>query len=183
MGRWCAIERMSMVGVMAKPVEQTPYDDLVVRAKTQAGALAELYELYYDRIYRFCVHRLYSKAAAEDITSGVFVTVAGAMRQFKGGEPNRKPGQKVRVKVSLDESLAGTETIVLSQSSLDTMAAEPGDLLYASHTRWWYGGLRSVHVKAGPVAPAENDTLLIGPDSAATARFVDGQEVVVEKIM
>ena len=106
-----------------------------------------------------------------------------AMRQFKGGEPNRKPGKKVRVKVRLDASLAGTETIVLSQSSLDQMAAGPGDLLYASHTRWWYGGLRSVHVKAGPVAPTEGDTLLIGPDSAATARFVDGQEVVVEKIM
>jgi RNA polymerase sigma-70 factor (ECF subfamily) len=84
MGTRCATERVSMVGAMAKPVEQIPYDDLVVRAKTQAGALAELYELYYDRIYRFCVHRLYSKAAAEDITSGVFVTVAGAMRQFKG---------------------------------------------------------------------------------------------------
>lgn len=80
----CAIERMSMVGAMAKPVEQTPYDDLVVQAKTQSGALAELYELYYERIYRFCVHRLYSTAAAEDITSGVFLTVAAAIRQFKG---------------------------------------------------------------------------------------------------
>jgi len=110
-------------------------------------------------------------------------TQTDAMRQFKGGEPNRTPGKKVRVRTKLDESLAGTETVVLSQSSLDTMAAEPGDLLYASHIRWWYGGLRSVHVKAGPVAPAESDTLLIGPDSAATAGFVDGQEVVVEKIM
>ena len=106
-----------------------------------------------------------------------------AMRQFKGGEPNRKPGKKVHVTVKLDKSLAGTETVVLSQSSLDTMAAEPGDLLYASHLRWWYGGLRSVHVKAGPVAPTETNTLLIAPDSAATARFVDGQEVIVEKII
>lgn len=73
-----------MVGAMAKPVEQKAYDDLVVQAKTQSGALAKLYELYYDRIYRFCVHRLYSDAAAEDITSGVFLTVAGAIRQFKG---------------------------------------------------------------------------------------------------
>ena len=73
-----------MVGAMAKPVEQTPYDDLVVEAKTEAGALARLYELYYDRIFKFCVHRLYNKATAEDITSGVFLTVAGSMRDFKG---------------------------------------------------------------------------------------------------
>jgi len=85
MGRKRAIESVSMVGAMAKPVEQTPYDDLVVQAKTQAGALARLYELYYNRIYAFCVHRLYNKATAEDITSGVFLTVAGAMRDFKGG--------------------------------------------------------------------------------------------------
>lgn len=69
---------------MAKPVGQTAYDDLVVAAKTQANALGRLYELYYDRIFRFCVHRLFNKATAEDITSSVFLTVARSMRDFKG---------------------------------------------------------------------------------------------------
>ena len=69
---------------MAKPVEQTAYDNLVVLAKTQAGALGRLYELYYDRIFRFCVHRLFNKTTAEDVTSSVFLTVARTMREFKG---------------------------------------------------------------------------------------------------
>ncbi|MCU0915491.1 MAG: sigma-70 family RNA polymerase sigma factor [Planctomycetes bacterium] len=69
---------------MAKPVEQRAYDDLVVLAKTQAGALGRLYELYYDRIFRFCVHRLFNKTTAEDVTSSVFLTVARTMREFKG---------------------------------------------------------------------------------------------------
>ena len=69
---------------MAKPVEQTGYDDLVELAKTQAGALGRLYELYYDRILRFCVHRLFNRATAEDVTSLVFLTVARMMRGFKG---------------------------------------------------------------------------------------------------
>ncbi len=73
-----------MVAIMAKPVEQTAYDDLVVLAKSQAQALGRLYELYYDRIFRFCVHRLFNKTTAEDITSAVFLTVARTMRQFKG---------------------------------------------------------------------------------------------------
>lgn len=60
------------------------YDDLVVLAKTQAGALGRLYELYYDRIFRFCVHRLFNKATAEDVTSSVFLTVARTIRDFKG---------------------------------------------------------------------------------------------------
>jgi RNA polymerase sigma-70 factor (ECF subfamily) len=73
-----------MVAIMAKPVEQTAYDDLVVLAKTQAGALGRLYELYYDRIFRFCVHRLFNRTTAEDVTSSVFLTVARTMRDFKG---------------------------------------------------------------------------------------------------
>lgn len=74
-----------MVAIMAKPVEQTVYDDLVILAKTQAAALGRLYELYYDRIFRFCVHRLFNRSTAEDVTSSVFLTVARTMREFKGG--------------------------------------------------------------------------------------------------
>lgn len=86
-----------MVAIMTKPVEQMAYgdsqgdgsrlgayDELVVLAKTQAAALGRLYELYYDRIFRFCVHRLFNKATAEDVTSSVFLTVARTIRDFKG---------------------------------------------------------------------------------------------------
>ncbi len=73
-----------MVAIMAKPVEHTAYDELVVLAKTQAGALGKLYELYYDRIFRFCIHRLFNRTTAEDVTSSVFLTVARTMRDFKG---------------------------------------------------------------------------------------------------
>jgi len=73
-----------MVGIMAKPVEETAYDDLVIQARSQAAALARLYELYYDRIYRFCVHRLFNRATAEDVTSSVFLTVARSIREFHG---------------------------------------------------------------------------------------------------
>ena len=73
-----------MVGAMAKLVEQTEDDGLVLRARTQADALGRLYELYYERIFRFCVHRLFNKEIAEDVTSGVFLEVARGIRSFKG---------------------------------------------------------------------------------------------------
>ncbi len=73
-----------MVGAMAKLVERTEDNDLVIRAKTQAEALGRLYELYYERIFRFCVHRLFNKEIAEDVTSAVFVQVARGIRGFKG---------------------------------------------------------------------------------------------------
>jgi len=67
---------MTMVGAMAKikPVENN--DDLVLRARTDADALGRLYDLYYERIFHFCLSRLFYKEAAEDVTSIVFLTVA-----------------------------------------------------------------------------------------------------------
>jgi SSS family solute:Na+ symporter len=121
---------------------------------------------------------------ASELKGLVAGTQMDAMRQFKGGPPNRRLGKKVRLRTRIDQGLSGTDTVILSQSALDKMAAEPGDLLYASHIRWWYGGLRSVHVKAGPPASSkESELLMISPEDAATAHFTEGQEVIVEKIM
>ena len=72
-----------MVGAMAKFVEQTE-DNIVHRARTEAYALGQLYELYYERIFRFCVHRLFDKEIAEDVTSTVFLEVARRIRTFAG---------------------------------------------------------------------------------------------------
>jgi len=73
-----------MVGAMAKPVKQTNADDIVVRARVEAEALSQLYELYYERIFRFCVHRLFSKETSEDVTSTIFLEVARRIRNFRG---------------------------------------------------------------------------------------------------
>ena len=75
---------MAMVGAMAKTVKRTDIDDFVLRARTEADALGRLYELYYERIYRFCVHRLFIKEAAEDVTSTIFLQVARGIRSFGG---------------------------------------------------------------------------------------------------
>jgi len=80
----CAIITLAMVGAMAKLFERTENDKLVLKARTQAHALGRLYELYYERIFRFCVHRLFNKEIAEDITSTVFLEVARTIRSFKG---------------------------------------------------------------------------------------------------
>jgi len=73
-----------MVGAMAKAVSQTDNDDLVFRARTEAEALGRLYELYYEKILRFCVHRLFSREVAEDVTSTIFLAVARTMGGFEG---------------------------------------------------------------------------------------------------
>ena len=73
-----------MVGAMARVVERTQDDSLVLSARTEADALGRLYELYYERIFRFCVHRLFDKEIAEDVTSAVFLEVARGIGSFEG---------------------------------------------------------------------------------------------------
>ena len=79
-----AIICVMMVGAMAKPSKQTDVNEIVVRARVEAEALSQLYELYYDRILSFCVHRLFSKETAEDVTSTIFLEVARRIRHFNG---------------------------------------------------------------------------------------------------
>jgi len=73
-----------MVGAMAKIIDQTNNDNLVVKARTDVHALGQLYDLYYEQIFRFCVHRLFDKQTAEDIASTVFLEVARKIRTFTG---------------------------------------------------------------------------------------------------
>jgi hypothetical protein len=103
-----------------------------------------------------------------------------AMRFYKGGELNRTAGKRAHLRVAVDDTLGDPEAAVVPQAALDTMAAEIGDLLYVCDRRWWFGGLRSVHLRA--TERGEGDTIRIAPDAAANARFVGNDRVYAEKI-
>jgi len=77
---------MMMVGAMVETTEYSESDmnELVARARTQAQALAALYECMVDSVFRFCVARVADRAAAEDICSEVFLDVARGIRVFRG---------------------------------------------------------------------------------------------------
>ncbi len=59
-------------------------DDLVQRARHEAEALGRLYDRHYAGVFRYCLHRLYLREAAEDATSEVFLAVARRIRRFAG---------------------------------------------------------------------------------------------------
>ncbi len=60
------------------------YDKLVTAAGKDRDALGQLYELYHDPIYRYCRHRMFTKEAAEDVVSAVFLGVAEGIGDFRG---------------------------------------------------------------------------------------------------
>jgi len=59
-------------------------DELVLRARTDRDALGQLYDRHYAGVLRYCIHRLFERDAAEDVTSTVFLEVARQVRSFTG---------------------------------------------------------------------------------------------------
>jgi SSS family solute:Na+ symporter len=108
-------------------------------------------------------------------------TQIDAMRIFKGGEPNRSEGKCAYVLVKVDPALVDQETVLVPREAMEVMKARAGDVLYVCDRRWWFGGLRSVHSKAGGLSPDEY--LYAGPDAMANAHFKDGDAVYVEKLL
>jgi len=57
---------------------------LVIQARSDRAAFVELYRRHYDAIFRYCVHRLFDRAVAEDVTSEVFLKMVENFHGFRG---------------------------------------------------------------------------------------------------
>ena len=59
---------------------------LIAEAHGDPAAFVRLYRRHYDAIFRYCVHRLFERHMAEDITAEVFLKVMENLNSFKGTE-------------------------------------------------------------------------------------------------
>jgi RNA polymerase sigma-70 factor (ECF subfamily) len=59
---------------------------LIARARYDSTAFVQLYRCHYDAVFCYCLHRLFERNIAEDITSEVFLKVVEHFRNFKGDE-------------------------------------------------------------------------------------------------
>ncbi len=145
------------------------------------GFMRALYGLTACGVIGIAVSFFTKPKPLEEIAGLVTGTQLDAMRAYKGAEINRTPGKKARVRILADAAISDPETVFVPLEALERMAAREGDILYVADSRWWFGGLRSVHVRAGGVADGE--TLRIHPDALADAHLDDGQMAVIEKII
>ncbi len=60
--------------------------ELIAQAHSDCAAFARLYRRHYDAVFRYCVHRLFDRTAAEDVTSAVFLKMIENFGRFKGSE-------------------------------------------------------------------------------------------------
>ncbi len=65
-------------------VSESEHVGLVQRACNDPDAFAQLYLMYYDIVFRYCVRRLFDRHSAEDVTSTVFFKVMHNLGSFDG---------------------------------------------------------------------------------------------------
>jgi RNA polymerase sigma-70 factor (ECF subfamily) len=71
------------VGNSSKATDEKP---LIARARNDSTAFVQLYRSHYDAVFRYCLHRLFERHVAEDITSEVFLKVVESIHGFRGDE-------------------------------------------------------------------------------------------------
>jgi RNA polymerase sigma-70 factor (ECF subfamily) len=59
---------------------------IIAWTRRDPAAFIRWYRRYYDAIFRYCVHRLFERATAEDITSEVFLKVIENIERFSGND-------------------------------------------------------------------------------------------------
>ena len=69
-----------------------------------------------------------------------------------------------------------------SQQDMDRMKAKEGDLLYVSDSRWWLGGLRSSHCRAG-TPHGDPGVILMNAEAYDAGSFLTGRGVRIEKLL
>jgi len=57
---------------------------LIAEAHNNPAAFVQLYRRHYDAVFRYCVHRLFERQTAEDVTSEVFLKVVQNFARFDG---------------------------------------------------------------------------------------------------
>jgi RNA polymerase sigma-70 factor (ECF subfamily) len=53
------------------------------------AAFLRLYRRYYDDVFRYCVHRLFDRHAAEDVTAEVFLKIVESLDRFEGRDEDQ----------------------------------------------------------------------------------------------
>jgi RNA polymerase sigma-70 factor (ECF subfamily) len=84
----CAFIILVIVGSL-KLRRATDVDDnnrLAIQARNDPAAFVKLYRVHYDAVFRYCAHRLFDRATAEDVTSEVFLKMIENFHGFRGSE-------------------------------------------------------------------------------------------------
>jgi len=162
------------------PVAHGVHPDAGKAVYTHFSYMRGLYGILVSLVAALLFTALSGLDRGKRVAGLTLTTLHEAMRRFKGAEPSEPV---VHNSVVLPLKLEETETaeVRLPEDVMAQIGAKPGDLLYVSDPRWWLGGFRSVHVKAGPIIEGQAAVLPIGV--AENGNLLTNHPVRVEKLL
>jgi len=107
-------------------------------------------------------------------------SIAKAKEIFKGRKVNEREGEVIKVNWKIKPG--DEETINFSETDMEKMLADVGDLVYICDARKRFGGLKSVHAVYGE--PHDEDGIVyISDEHKKQAQFVEERILAAEKEM
>ena len=123
----------------------------------------------------------FTKSKSEKELSGLTIFDVHNLKSiFKGSPVNEEKGESI----NLNWKIKGNDSdlVFFSKNDMKKMKANPGDLVFIEDSRWWLGGLKSVHSVYGN--PHNEDGLVyINSNHLNHAQFVEGLKLKAEKEM
>jgi SSS family solute:Na+ symporter len=117
----------------------------------------------------------------EEKTDGLTVwSLSKTKEYFKGSKINDAEGEKV--KVQWKQKPGDDDTVNFSTTEMVKMKANPGDLVYLTDARKWFGGLKSIHSVFGE-PHNENGIVYVTKDHFEQGQFVKNKVLIAEKEM
>jgi RNA polymerase sigma-70 factor (ECF subfamily) len=80
------ISKLQRVISLDNESKATDDGQLLAEALNDPAVFVKLYRRHYDAVFHYCVHRLFNRQMAEDITSEVFLKVVENLGHFRGDE-------------------------------------------------------------------------------------------------
>ena len=123
----------------------------------------------------------FTKSKSEKELSGLTIFDVHNLKSiFKGSPVNEEKGEAINLNWKIKEN--ESDLVFFSKNDMEKMKANPGDLVFIEDSRWWLGGLKSVHSVYGN--PHNKDGLVyINNTHLNHAQFVEGLKLKAEKEM
>ena len=123
----------------------------------------------------------FTKSKSEKELSGLTIFDVHNLKSiFKGSPVNEEKGEAINLNWKIKEN--ESDLVFFSKNDMGKMKANPGDLVFIEDSRWWLGGLKSVHSVYGN--PHNEDGLVyINSNHLNHAQFVEGLKLKAEKEM
>ena len=123
----------------------------------------------------------FTKSKSEKELSGLTIFDVHNLKSiFKGSPVNEEKGEAINLNWKIKEN--ESDLVFFSKNDMKKMKANPGDLVFIEDSRWWLGGLKSVHSVYGN--PHNKDGLVyINNNHLNHAQFVEGLKLKAEKEM